>query len=94
MSLIHDLNEFEKSIERIKAKAAKQQMIYFNLIKGLVRLHQKHRVLKNYAVSDELRNLLNSVGVKIKQGTDGYKYDEIPESLKNMTVEDQWSIDD
>lgn len=59
---------------------------------GLVKLHQKHRVAKNYAVSDELRELLQSAGVKIKQGTAGYEYGDIPDALKNMTVDDRWSI--
>jgi cysteinyl-tRNA synthetase len=77
----------------MKAKINKQQMIYFKIINGLVRLHQKHRVLKNYNISDELRSLLTSAGIKIKQGTDGYEYDEIPESLRGMTVNDQWKID-
>jgi len=94
MSLIHDFAELEKDVDRMKEKIKKQQMIYFKLINGLVRISQKHRVLKNYEQSDELRSLLASVGVKIKQGTDGYKYDEIPESLQGMTVNDQWHIDD
>lgn len=94
MSLIHDIDRFERYIASIRAKANRQQNIYFKIISGLVKLHQKHRNAKNYAVSDELRELLNSSGVKIKQGTSGYKYEDIPESLRGMTVHDQWTIDD
>ena len=94
MSLIRDLGEVEKDIARLKNKVSTQQHIYHKVIAGLVKLHQKHRVAKNYAVSDEIRELLNSVGVKIKQGTAGYKYEDIPESLKGMTVDDQWTIND
>ena len=94
MSLIHDLGEVEKNIARLKTKVSTQQQIYFRVIAGLVQLHQKQRNAKNYAVSDELRELLTSVGVKIKQGTSGYKYEAIPEALKGMTVDDQWTIND
>jgi cysteinyl-tRNA synthetase len=94
MSLIQDITKLEKDIAQMKVKITRQQMIYYTIIDGLVLLSQKHRVSKNYTVSDELRNLLTSVGVKIKQGTDGYKYEEIPKSLMGMTVNDQWYFDD
>ncbi len=94
MSLIHDCNEFKSALTRLQVKADEQQMLYHKVITGVVKLHQKHRVAKNYAVSDELRDLLLSVSIRIKQGTDGYKYEEIPEALREMTVDDQWFFDE
>jgi cysteinyl-tRNA synthetase len=93
MSLIHQLKELKSSCERMTAAAEKQQNIYFTVIDGLVALHQKHRVAKNFAVSDELRTLLNAAGVKITQGTDGYKYEDIPETLRGRPVNDTWVIE-
>lgn len=93
MSLIHANNEIIRSIQRVSEQAKKQQMIYSTLIKEMVRLHQKYRLAKNYAVSDEIRDSLNSVGVKIIQGTDGYKYEEIPKALKGRQVQDTWVFD-
>lgn len=94
MTLVLDLDDIEKDVLRLKNKVVRQQGIYYTLIDGMVRMQQRHRIAKNYAVSDELRGLLHKVGVKIKQGTDGYAYDDIPESLRGMTVNDQWTVDD
>ncbi|UOF79379.1 cysteinyL-tRNA synthetasE [Caudoviricetes sp.] len=93
MSLIARLDEIEKLVILTKSEAHKKQLAYFKVINGLVSLHQKYRILKNYEVSDELRSLLNSIGIKVIQGTAGYSYEDIPKSLIGRTYDDQWIID-
>ena len=93
MSLIHDCREIQKAIASMAQKAEGQQRVYFNLIQGLVRLQQKHRVAQNYAFSDELHALLTSVNIKVTQGTAGYAYTEIPKELKGRPVDDQWHVE-
>ena len=93
MSLINDHKELIKAIQRSSNKASAQQMTYFKLIEGMVCLHQKYRLEENYPISDEIRSLLNSVGINIIQGTAKYKsYEEIPENMKNRQVNDTWDI--
>jgi cysteinyl-tRNA synthetase len=92
-SLISQLTELKSACERMTQNAQDQQHICFTLIDGIVKLHQQHRVLKNYSVSDSLRDLLDAVGVKIQQGTDGYEYGNIPHVLRGRAVQDTWSID-
>lgn len=90
MSLIHNLAEIRKACESLEDDARKQQHIYYKIIEGVVRLHQKYRLEKNFNVSDELRSLLNEVGIEIIQGNAGYSYEAIPESLKTRQVNDTW----
>ena len=93
MSLIAQLDDLKTACDRMTQSASRQQEIYFALIDGMVKLHQQHRVAKDYKVSDELRGLLVSVGVQIQQGTSGYDYESIPASLKGEPVDDTWTID-
>jgi hypothetical protein len=92
MSLIFDLDELKKQCARMEQKTKRQQEIYFKLINGIVKLHQENRVANNYPISDALRELLNSVGVSIMQGSAGYEYDKIPPSLKGRPVDDTWAM--
>lgn len=92
MSLMLDLADIENDVKSLKDKAHKQQIIYSHLITGMVALHQKYRLAKNYEISDELRNLLMSINVKIIQGTAGYEFKDIPASLKNHQFNDTWVI--
>ena len=92
MSLIADHKKICELLESLSEKTKTQQFIYFDLIKGMVKLHQKYRIEKNYTVSDEIRTLLNDIGIDIIQGTAGYNYDEIPKHLKGRRSEDSWVI--
>lgn len=92
MSLIQDCADIEASIRQLSIKANGQQLLYYALIKQMVKLQQKYRLEKNYEVSDAIREVLNSVGVEIIQGTAQYKYEDIPAAMKNRTVEDTWRI--
>jgi len=92
MSLIAKCKELNEELGKLSKEAETQQFIYFNLIKSMVQMHQKYRIAKNYTISDEIRTLLNNVGIKIIQGTDGYKYEDIPKSLKGRRVQDTWEI--
>ncbi len=93
MSLIQDLDDIKNKIRSMGDKAARQQCIYYDVIALVVRMHQRHRVAGDYAVSDEIRDLLKSVGVIIVQGTAGYDYEKIPDALKGRPVDDQWKIE-
>jgi cysteinyl-tRNA synthetase len=93
MSLIFDLSELTKQCTRMEQKAQVQQTIYFKLINGIVKMHQEARIAKNYKSSDDLRELLKTVGVTVTQGTAGYEYDKIPLSLKGRKSDDTWTIE-
>lgn len=94
MSLIQDAKEIKTRLNELCVKTNTQQKRYFSVIDGMVKLHQKHRLAKNYQVSDEIRQVLNDCGIKIIQGTAQYKsYADIPDHLKNMTGDDQWRIE-
>lgn len=92
MSLIAATKEIERLLDNLKRQAETQQRTYFAVITGMVALQQKHRVAGNYAVSDEIRAVLNVAGVEIVQGTDGYTFDKIPKSLAGRPVGDTWRI--
>jgi len=93
MSLIHDVNDIQLSLDNLKNKAKEQQKLYFSIITGVVSLHQEYRIAKNYEVSDKLRELLNNNGINIIQGTKQYgSFENIPKSLLNNTVNDRWGI--
>lgn len=94
MSLVHDVNEISSSLKRLQTKATEQQMIYRHLISGMVAMHQHYRLAKNYEVSDAIRDQLNVVGVKIIQGTAQFGgFENIPEHLRNDTVNDRYEFD-
>lgn len=94
MSIINDLNESVAGLRALQNKVEEQQYVYHYLIKSMVALHQKHRLAKNYAMSDELRNALNSVGVKIIQGTAQFGgYENTPEDKRNLMHDDTYEID-
>jgi hypothetical protein len=62
----------------------------------MVKLHQKHRVAKDYDISDEIRDLLNNIGVTITQGTDGMTWDEIQVRYAKKPqppIGDTWDLD-
>jgi len=90
MSLIASTREIESLLDNLKRQAEQQQRAYFNIITGMVAMHQKHRVAGNYPVSDEIRALLASVSIEVVQGTDGYQWDKIPKSLIGRPVGDTW----
>jgi cysteinyl-tRNA synthetase len=92
MSLISDLEELSRACVSMKHKTRAQQELYFKLICGMVKMHQEHRIAKNYAVSDAIRSLLFEVGIRIIQGTAAYKYDKIPDGLKGRQVDDTWEL--
>lgn len=92
MSLIFDIEELQGRLKDIKSDAIHQQEVLVSLINKVVKLHQDFRVVKNFSVSDALRDALNSVGVVITQGTAGYAYDDIPSSLKGHPVGDTWDF--
>lgn len=92
MDLIRNIHDLRKTCDAIEKKARQQSSICFTLISKVVKMHQEQRVAKNYTVSDVLRSLLNDVGVEIVQGTSGYKYEEIPQSLKGRQTEDTWKF--
>ena len=93
MSLIFDLSEIKKQCESMTQKAIEQQRIYFNLINAMVEMQQNYRIVKNYEISDHIRDILKDCGVKIIQGTSGYQYDEIPSNLKGKQYNDTWTIE-
>lgn len=92
MSLIVDLTEISRMCVLMANKAMEQQKIYFDIINGVVSLHQQYRLANQYVISDELRRLANSVGIQIIQGTAGYKYEDIPEALKGRQINDVWRL--
>ena len=92
MSLIAATSEIDALLGNLKRQAEAQQRTYFAVISGMVALHQKHRAAGSYAVSDEIRAVLNAAGVEIVQGTDGYPWDKIPKSLAGRPVGDTWRI--
>jgi cysteinyl-tRNA synthetase len=93
MSLIQDTNDIQLAFQNLRRKAEKQQKIYFNVISGVVRLHQEYRIAKNYEISDRLRNILNENGINIIQGTAQYDgYEKIPSNLRSNIADDQWTI--
>lgn len=93
MSLIQDTKDIKSALDSLENKAKEQQLIYFNLISEMVKLHQKYRILKMYEVSDEIRTALNGVGVQIIQGTAQYDgYENIPSNLRNRQFNDTWKI--
>jgi len=92
MSLIADQKNICRSLENLSEKVKDQQHIYFHMIKGMVELHQKYRIEKQYTISDEIRALLNEIGIVIIQGTSGYKYEDIPKSLKGRQSQDTWKF--
>jgi cysteinyl-tRNA synthetase len=65
MSLIAATREVESLLDNLKRQAEQQQRAYFNVITGMVHMHQKHRVAGNYLVSDEIRALLNMAMVSV-----------------------------
>lgn len=96
MSLVQDTIDLERSIREMRNKAAVQQAVYFRLIREMVAMQQKHRVAKNYAVSDEIRTLLSGIGVTITQGTDGMTLEQIEKRFKGKPqppVGDTWDLD-
>lgn len=96
MSLIQDLKDIQFNIDLLKSDIQIQQAIYFHLINGMVALHQKHRVAKEFILSDEVRNLLSNIGVKIVQGTDGMTLEQIRKVYKDVpqpSVGDTWTLD-
>ena len=95
MSLIQDNDDIIAALQRTSNKAKAQQRIYFEIIKQCVAMHQKYRSAKNYEVSDELRGILNSVGVRIVQGTAQFgSYENIPENMRNTLWDDTWEFTD
>ena len=96
MSLLHEVSEIERTLKTLKREATIQQSIYFHLISGMVTLHQKHRVAKDYDTSDEIRDLLNNIGVIITQDTDGMTWDEIQMRFAKKPqppIGDTWDLD-
>ncbi len=90
MSLYSRAAEVERLAACLRDDAGSQESTFCALVNGIVRLNQQYRVAKNYEVSDKLRALLDSVGVKVKQGTDGYAYDAIPTHLIGRPIGDSW----
>lgn len=83
------INDATTLLESVK----EQHFRFSSLVSSLVKLQQRYRLEKNYVLSDEVRALLNSVGVKIIQGTAGYDYDKIPAALRGRPVGDTWTIE-
>ena len=92
MSLIHDLKELKQACVAMENATREQQKVYFGVIEGVVKLHQKYRLAKNFMMSDELRGVLSSVGVEIVQGTAAYGHDKIPPSMRGRQIDDTWRI--
>lgn len=93
MSLIAQTHQLAKDAAALAGAASAQQHAFFTLVDGMVRLHQQHRLAKNYEASDALRALLNAAGVQIVQGTGGYAYDKIPPALRGRPIGDSWIFD-
>jgi len=94
MNAIRGLDMVLRDAAALREAVEKQNRRHNALIAGLVAIQQKHRVAKDYAVADEVRALLNSVGVRLYQGTQGHDYADIPKELKGRPVGDTWIIED
>jgi len=93
MSLIQDTKDIQSLFDSLKRKSEEQQQLYFSVISAVVNLHQEYRIAKKYEISDKLREILNSNGIRIIQGTKQYgSYENIPVNLRNNTVDDKWEI--
>jgi len=93
MKLISEVSELKKQCDRVFETTGEEYLRFNTLVNAITRMHQTHRVSKNFAISDELRDILKSVKITIVQGTDGYKYDKIPESLRGRPVGDTWRLE-
>lgn len=92
MNLISRIEEIEHHALMIKDELVKRERAFTALVNKIVALHQKHRLANQYEQSDELRNMLNSAGIVVIQGTAGYEYDKIPAIMYNRTIDDTWKI--
>ena len=88
MSLIFSAKQLQSDIDHVIQEATKQQLIYHKLISELVKLNQQYRLDKQYAIADDIRSLLNSVGIEVKNGSMGMPYSEIQD--KNTLISDTW----
>lgn len=90
MSLIEKMSGLARQMEATQREAEQQQRTYFALVDGVVRLRQRLRVEKKFAEADELRALLEGVGIQVVDGTAGCAYEQIPPALRGRPVGDQW----
>ncbi len=86
-SLIANITRLHSTLED---KLITYQRNHTTLIDGLLKMYQEARLGKDYKTADALRNILNSAGVVILQGTAGYAYKDIPESLRGRPIVDTW----
>ena len=90
MDIVLLLDDIKVRTCALERKIHDSQRNYNMLVNGLVKMHQEARIAKDFKISDALRELLNSTGVVIIQGTAEYKYDEIPKNLEGRFVGDTW----
>ena len=94
MSLISDCEEIERLLVSVRRQSLEQQILFFDAINSIVLLHQEYRLAKNYEISDKIRDILKNNGITIVEGTKKFGgYENIPEHMKNMTVDDFWILD-
>ena len=86
------IDDIKRTTECLSQTLTTYQRNHNILINSIVKLHQEARVAKDYKTSDALRNLLNSAGIIIIQGTAGYEYKDIPEALRGRPVGDTWRL--
>jgi len=86
------IDDIKRTTEDLSQTLTTYQRNHNILINSIVKMHQEARMAKDYKTSDSLRNVLSSAGVIVIQGTAGYAYDEIPESLKGRFVDDTWRL--
>ena len=93
MSIHNDLKQINKDLDFITNQVIEFNKLFYSIINEIVRMHQEYRLAKNYEVSDRLRNILSSNGIRIIQGTKQFGgYENIPEHLRNETYDDRWEI--
>jgi cysteinyl-tRNA synthetase len=90
--MIDVIKEAQKATERLFAIADDKNRRLNLLITDIVKHAQTHRANGNFEESDNLRAILKKHGVKIVNGTSGYKYKEIPENLAGRPIGDYWEF--
>lgn len=88
------LAEAQMAIQEVIEQLKLEQGRLNGIVSGIVKIHQAVRLAKSYDLSDALRQVLNAAGIEVIQGTAGYAYNNIPESLKGNPIGDTWKIKD
>jgi cysteinyl-tRNA synthetase len=90
VNLRNQLFEIGETVKRMDFDVQRVTAINFGLINWLVNEQQKARLDKSYRTADSIRDLLESVGIVIIRGTNGYDPERVPAVLKGRPIDDGW----